>query len=219
MAETSWSLIGKAAGGEPAARSAFGHAYLPLIRSFLSARWRHGPLRDEVDDAVQETFVECFRRDGPLQRADRERGDFRGYLFGIVRHVARRHEERRLREAPGTGEELGAAPAHDEHASRVFDREWARTMMLRAGERMQANALDAGARLRIDLLRLRFQDGLAIRDIAAQWEMDPDAVHRAYARARAEFHACLRHVVAEHAVRSERDLDDECRCLLHLLAP
>lgn len=49
--------------------------------------------------------------------------------------------------------------------------------------------------------------------------MDADAVHRAYARARDEFRACLRRVVAFHSVRTEAELDDECRRLLALLSP
>ena len=101
----------------------------------------------------------------------------------------------------------------------VFDREWARTLMRLAGERMRAHAENgsAGARLRIELLRLRFTEGLPIREIATQWEVDPDAVHRAYGKAREEFRKCLRRIVAEHTVRTEVDLDAEVARVFELL--
>ena len=79
----------------------------------------------------------------------------------------------------------------------MFDRAWARTVRRLAGERMRAQAElgDAGARLRIELLHLRFAEGIPLRDIAAQWEMDPEAVHRSYGKARAEFRECLRRIL------------------------
>jgi hypothetical protein len=51
---------------------------------------------------------------------------------------------------------------------------------------------------RVELLRLRFQDGLPIRSIASRWGEDPAKVHHEYATARAEFRAALREVVAFH---------------------
>ena len=216
---TSWSLIRDAARGHGPARSVFAKTYLPLVRAFFAARWRGNPLTDDVEDGIQETFVECFREDGPLAKAEANVRDFRAYLFGIVRHVAQRFEERRGRLPDAASVDVQAIQARDDRLSQVFDRGWAHTMMRLTGELMQARseAGGAAARLRIELLRLRFQKGLPIREIAAQWEMDPDAVHRAYARARDEFHTCLRLIVREHAVRTEEDLDAECRRLLAML--
>jgi predicted DNA-binding protein (UPF0251 family) len=76
----------------------------------------------------------------------------------------------------------------------------------------------AGARQRVELLRLRFAAGLPIRDIADRWQVDVAVVHRAYSKARSEFQQCLRHVVGFHFVRTEAELDDECRRLLAMLA-
>ncbi|MCA8954273.1 MAG: sigma-70 family RNA polymerase sigma factor, partial [Planctomycetes bacterium] len=110
--------------------------------------------------------------------------------------------------------------AGDEPAASVqFDRAWAHRLMREAGDRMRARAEggDATARLRVELLRLRFGEGLPVRDIADRWGFDADAVHRAYARARDEFKACLRQIVAEQAVRTESDLDAECRRVFEML--
>lgn len=220
--DLSWSLIARAAGGDRRARSTFSRSYLPVVRSFLEARWRGMRLGAEVDDAVQEVFIECLREDGALHRADEARGDLRALLYGVTRNVAARFEERarlRLARDGAQGPAVEAIQAREPSLSQLFDREWARTLTHLAGERMRARAATGspGARLRVELLRLRFGEGRPIREIAAQWEVDPDAVHRAYAKAREEFRICLRHVVAEHAVRCEQDLDLEVARILELI--
>lgn len=216
--DTCWSLIGRAATGDAGARSAFGRSYLPLVRAFLAARWRGTALAGEVEDAVQDVFLECFRPNGPLGRADAGHGDFRGFLYGVVRNVALRIEARSRARAAG-GDPLPLEELADPAAgvSKLFDREWAMTLMREAGELMQQRATDDAARLRVELLRLRFAADLPVRDIAARWQLDPDAVHRAYARAREEFRLCLRQVVAFHMVRTEAELDDECKRLFAMI--
>jgi RNA polymerase sigma-70 factor (ECF subfamily) len=219
--EVSWSLIARAAAGDGRARSTFSGTYLPVVRSFLAARWRETRLAGELDDAVQEVFLECLRENGVLSRADPRRGDLRGLLFGVTRKVAARFEERAGRQVPDprTVSALEVIEDREPSLSMLFDREWARTLMRLAGERMRARAehAGAGARLRVELLRLRFTEDLPIREIAAQWDVEPDPGHRAYARARAEFRECLTRVVAEHTVRSEVDLEDEVARAFRLL--
>jgi RNA polymerase sigma factor (sigma-70 family) len=218
----SWSTLTRAAAGDRSAQSRFGRGYLPVVRTLLEVRWKGSPLAAEVDDAVQEVFLECLRPDGVLTRADRERGDLRGLLFGVTRNVALRHEERArrrmARNAPA-GSALEAVPAGDLSQSVVVDREWARALTRLAGDRMRDRAQhgSAGARLRVELLGLRFREGLPIREIAAQWELEPSAVHRAYRKAREEFRQCLLEVVAEHVVRAEVDLDAEVDRVFDLL--
>lgn len=217
--DTCWSLVQRAAAGDAGARSVFGRSYLPLVRAFLASRWRAGPLANEIDDAVQDVFLECFRAGGPLGRAQQGTGDFRGFLYGVVRNVALRIEGRgRERAARGGDVELEDLVDPALGVSRLFDRSWAQSLMKEAAELMAQRASDDAARLRVELLRLRFGADLPVRDIAARWGTDPDAVHRAYARAREEFRLCLRQVVAFHSVRSEADLDAECQRLLGLLA-
>ena len=69
--ETCWTLIQSAARGRDAAREDFARRYLPVVRAYLSERWRSTYLADEVDDAIQEVFLECFRESGALEHADR----------------------------------------------------------------------------------------------------------------------------------------------------
>ncbi len=132
---TCWTLIEEAAAGVVAAREALATRSLPLVRAALAARWAGGALAEDVDDAVQEVFVECLRDGGVLERvgAARPQG-FRSFLYGVVRNVARRHEERRaLRlDAPRTttfhGDRL---PLDETSFEEAFDREWARDLRRR----------------------------------------------------------------------------------------
>jgi RNA polymerase sigma-70 factor (ECF subfamily) len=218
---TSWRVIQGAAAGDPALRDEYARRYAPVMEAYLGARWRGSPLAREVQDAVQEAFVECFRPGGALEHAEPQRGSgFRAYLFGVLRNVARRIEQRRVRDGRLTGLAAAAlerrAPA-EESASVAFDRAWAQALMQEAAQRQAQRAGDAAARRRVELLRLRFQDGQPIREIARSWQVDPDLLHHEYARARREFEAALREVVAAHHPGSAAEIDETLREVIRAL--
>lgn len=178
-------------------------------------------LMTEVDDASQEVFVECLKPGGVLERADATRGDFRGLLFGVVRNVARRFEERaveRGRTRPEDSVWLQQVASDDAGPATVFDQAWARSLVSQARSLHRRRALAEGeaGRRRIELLERRFGSDEAIRDIAARWGVPAQDVHNAYRKARSEFYRCLREVVASHAPAHD-DLDAECRRLLGIL--
>ncbi len=217
---TCWTLIQAAAAGEESPRSEFARQYLPLVRRYLAARWRD-LFSGEIDDAVQEVFLACLQKEGALSRADRGRaGGFRPFLFGVIRNVARRFEDRRARrrarERPDA--DLDHVPDREDSLDRLLDREWARCMMAQAAEHHQRTALARGANARqgVELLRMRFFDGLPLRDIATRWKEDPEKVHQLYRTAREQFRNSLRKIVEFHQP-GVADLDAECRRLLSLL--
>src|SRR5258708_40163891 len=73
--------------------------YAPVVRAYLAERWRSSPHLADCEDAVQDVFVECFRKGGVLERADQSRpGGFRAFLYGVVRNVARRFETAKNRD-------------------------------------------------------------------------------------------------------------------------
>ena len=69
----------------------------------------------------------------------------------------------------------------------------------------------------MELLRLRFEEGLAIRDVAERWDVDVKRLHWDYRRGRKEYEACLREVVAFHYPNAVDDLDGECERVLDLI--
>ncbi len=220
---TCWTLIESAADGDRAARDAFVERYLPVVRAYLRARWRNRVPESELEDAVQEVFVECLRDEGVLQRNRARRGaGFRAYLFGAVRNVALRAEDARSSkiDAPRTDSfDADGLAAGDETSSRAFDRAWASAIVREAAERQKEAAKSEGeaALRRVELLRLVFQEERGIADIARDWDVQPEALHREYAKARAEFAAALKGVVAFHVTESDAAVDCECRDLMSLL--
>lgn len=213
-------MISAAADGETAAREEFADCYERVLRSFFEGRWSDPSRRARVDDAVQEAFLVCFRDDGALSTAEQGRGPgFRAYLRGVARNVARTFERRvqasrvRRGDAPADVEGL---TGDDPEAATLFDREYARSLLRTAGKRMRTdtNRQTEAHRRRAELLTLRFEQGLTIKDIAERWQVDNKWLHHQYEQAQKEFRACFRDVVAESEQLEGAALDRECDELL-----
>jgi RNA polymerase sigma-70 factor (ECF subfamily) len=217
--DTCWTLIRAAARGETAEREAFARRYLPAVEAYLRARWRGTRHFEQVDDAVQDVFLDCFREGGALDRVDPDRrGGFRAFLYGIARIVALRHEEGRGRgrEAQASSSEIDALPDDVERLSVVFDRAWALGLLRQAAalhaERARSRGEDAVRR--VELLRLRFEENRPIREIARLRDEDPARLHRDYSRARREFKDALLDVLAEHHAGTPAEVEAEGARLL-----
>jgi RNA polymerase sigma-70 factor (ECF subfamily) len=222
--KTSWALIKGAAAGEQEAREEFARRYAPVIRSYLNARWMGAGGGREIEDAVQQVFVECFKQKGVLDRADPERSSgFRAFFFGVVRNVAREFEKRDARPSRMTRAStlmLKRLPDSEDSLSVVFDQAWAKSLVREAAARMAETARAAGkdAVQRVEILRLRFQEALPIREIAPILRLDRDFVHHEYARARQEFKAALREVVELESPGSKQEVDDTLNEIMSLFA-
>jgi RNA polymerase sigma-70 factor (ECF subfamily) len=190
------------------------------VRAYLEARWRGDGRADRIDDAVQEVFLDCFRRGGALARVDPARPQrFRAYLYGMARVVALRFEREsrvRRRHVPRGESAVEAAHSPDESLARVFDRAWATALLRRAARLQEKRAVEEAARRRVELLRLRFSEGLPIRDVAARWNVDAAWLHHQYATARDEFRAALLDVARMEYGKA--DVEAECARLLGFLS-
>jgi DNA-directed RNA polymerase specialized sigma24 family protein len=146
-----------------------------------------------------------------LGKASESPGDgFRPFFHGVLRNVARRHEGKGRPAA-----ELVDQPADESSLGKAFDKAWAVGLLREAGRVMAEAADDERTRRRVELLKLRFQGGLPIREIAAKWGADAAKLHHEYATARDEFRVALRRVVAFHMpTAGEGPLDAACRELL-----
>ena len=217
---TRWTVIRRAAEGSEAARADFVRRYTDVIRAYLGARWRYTPLYEEIDDAAQQVFLDCFKENGALGRADPERGPgFRAFLYGVVRNVARGLERTRARarEQPlESGLDLEALEAKEESLAQVFDRAWAGSILTEAADLMLERAREKGsdAVRRHALLELRFGEGLPIREIAARWEVEAARLHHQFAQAREEFRRALMDVVRDLNGGGAEAVEVECRRLL-----
>lgn len=219
---TCWTVIRGAANGSAGDRDEFVRRYGPVIRAYLASRWRGTRQAQEIEDVVQDVFLDCFRSGGAVGRADPGHGGgFRAYLFGVVRNVALRAERAQARDRlrPGAEDWDPDARSRDEPGpSTLFDRAWAASVLREAGRRMEERAAlgDDDSRRRVEMLRLRFGEGLPIREIAERWHVDPARLHHAYARAREEFRAALLEVVAFHHPADPGEVAREAERLLDL---
>ncbi len=214
---TCWTLIHAAAGGDGPARERFARLYQPIAQSYLTSRWQRSSLFPVLDDAVQDVFVECFKANGVLEKAvELHPEGFRAYFNGVLRNIARRYEEKHRPAHPLPDDR----PADDTSLSRAFDKAWARSLLKEAARVQAEAAAVSGERAvrRVELLRLRFQMGMPIRDIAAKWNEDPARLHHEFATARDEFRTALRQVVAFHLpTANDVQLEVACREVLGLL--
>lgn len=213
-------MISDAAAGKLDARSQFAARYESVIRAYLGHRWRSGPLLDQLDDAVQEFFIECFRERGALDRVDPDRGDFRPFLYGVALNVARRHENRFRRHGQHSPihPEVNGPAADDPTQSQAFDRAWLDVMLGRAVELMVARSSGKKAeRARVRILQLRFGQDRSYRDIAQDLGIDPAEIYRQAAVARDEFKSALLEALKEHNPRHSGTIERECEDLLALL--
>jgi RNA polymerase sigma-70 factor (ECF subfamily) len=220
---TCWTLVRAAASGLERDREDFVRVYAPLIRGYLTARWTGTPRMDDLDDAVQEVFLDCFRDGGVLERCERDRpGGFRAFLYGVTRVIALRLERSEARRDAGVRGDIDLERIeHDAPSlSRVFDRAWA-TSLLRETSLLlsrRAEARGEEAERRVKILRARFEEGLPIREIARLWNADPARLHKEYAQARREFREALCEVVAVHHPGSASEVERKCAELIDLLA-
>lgn len=219
---TSWDLIHAAAQGEAVAREEFSRRYVPVVRASLKALSSPRPGQGDLDDAVSEVLLECFKLGGVLERARPGRGTgFRALLYAVCRNVVLRQRSgaaRRLERGADTVV-LGGLRAEDEETlGRAFDRAWANEVLREAGEHQLRAAQGQGpeAVRRVELLRLRFHEGLEVRQISARLGLAPDFVHHEYAQARKEFKRSLHAVIAGHNPGEPEQAAGELRELLEL---
>jgi RNA polymerase sigma factor (sigma-70 family) len=181
------------------------------------------PLVGEVEDVTQEVFLALLRTDGALEKADPDHGGgFRALLHAVARNVALHAERTRARRIRRVGDaEIVPehVPADDPTLSFVFDRAYAEAIVRQARRLMEVRSRESGGQQmrRVELLRLIFDEGLPIREIAVRWDADPAQLHRDYAKARREFLQALSETVAGNERWSSDRVEQECRRLLDML--
>ena len=229
---TRWSRVIEARGEAPEARAALSDlcaAYYAPVLAFL--RRERGD-----DDAARELAHEFFERlleGSGVAGADPERGKFRSFLLGAVKHFLgdrRDHELRQKRGAGATHESLDAgtdsapglaiADANALPPDVLFDRQWALTLLDRAFNSLEAELSAEGKAAHLEVLKpwlVADADRGAQADAAAQLGVSETAVrvivHRLRQRYREAVRAELRQTLAPGA-----SVEEELQCLFAALA-
>lgn len=226
---TRWTAVVAARGKTPEARQALsdlcGAYYAPVI-TFLRSEGRDA---DTARELAHEFFARILEKQS-LEGATPERGRFRSYLLGALKHFLanrRAHESRAKRGqgavheplAPGTDTSPGLeiADLTRPGPDAAFDREWAVTLLERALGILAGECAAAGRRPEYDTLKpwLTGEGGdVAQAEAARALGLTENAVRVAIHRLRRRFRELVR---AEIAV-TLADPADIARELEHLQA-
>lgn len=204
---TRWTRVSRAKADSNEGREALQdlcEAYYEPVVSYLRVSLRDA---EAARDTSHAFFAELLAG-GRIAGADRNRGRFRSYLLGAVKHfTAHRHEAaRRLKRGGGTK----ALPLDDPDTPEVedtsqlspeaaFDRQWAATVIARSLEALRAECVAEGKgdfyEHVVDLLGGNATHGdQAV--LASRCGMSYDAFRMAVSRLRKRFRACVKAEVA-----------------------
>lgn len=203
-------------------------AYYEPVVAYLRRALRDADAARDMSHA----FFASVLAGGAIQSADPERGRFRFYLLGAVKHFLSHQREAQQRQRRGGGVaplSLDAATegmpaldvADDERMSpdAVFDRQWAVTVLARAMDALQAGCAAEGKSDLFDTLRPWLLGESAYGDQAAAASalgMNANALKTAVHRMRHRFRQCVKSEVAG-TLKDEAAVEDEMRALLSAL--
>ncbi len=233
FAPTHWTLILRARGETPEARAALSELceayYQPVLR-FLR---REGRDEDAARELTQEFFARILAGPG-FDQADPERGRFRSYLLGSLKHFLadqRKHELRLKRgggvaalsiDAAGAGDEEGSLQIADTSMpspEAYFDREWALAIMARALNVLEREFATAGKAGQFDALKPWLAGeapSMSQADVARRLGLSEGAVKVAIHRLRKRFQSAVRAEIAQ-TLRDPSLVDEELGHLITAL--
>ncbi len=229
FATTQWTLIHEAArGGDTAAVAALGalfETYWPPLYRYVR---RQGHSAADTEDLVQGFFAHLLRLDG-LRLADPDRGRFRAFLLGSLKHYLANqwHREHRLKRGghdlvlsldwqnAETG--LGLDPADSASGpDALFDREWALALLEKVLADLAASEGD------LDFARWKpflsvGSERLPYAAIAAEFHLTEGAARVAVHRLRKRYRQRLRDEIAR-TLADPRLVEEELRSLFTALS-
>jgi hypothetical protein len=141
---TDWAELGAAATADAARLDRLIRLYWTPLRIFLVASFPS--LKDQADVLLQEFAEDKILKTGWLQRADRQRGQFRDFLKISLRNfVLDRLSRAEVKRPPVSLEELEADLPGPEETAEAFDLTWVRTALAETLRRMEADCKDPSA--------------------------------------------------------------------------
>lgn len=199
FATTHWTQVLQARGDSPEAKAALSElcdSYYGPVFAFV----RHNAVNE---DSARELTQEFFRRllsGKGIYAVDPERGRFRSFLLGAVKHFLAdmRDHDRRLKRGEGkTPVELDDVipDANTLPPDREFDRKWAFTVLDRALAALEKEKAD-----HFDILKPWLTgdaEGLSQAEAAKQLGMNEGAVKVAIFRLRRRFREAVKNEIAQ----------------------
>jgi RNA polymerase sigma factor (sigma-70 family) len=232
FATTHWSLV-LAAGSPESTR------YRMALETLCQTYWfplyaylrRRGYNTHLTEDYVQGFFSYLLEKH-VLHRANPERGRFRSFLLATLKHYLTDERDRARTQKRGgvtkilslnieTAEsQYSVEPAHHLSPEKLFERQWALTLLNRTICRLKAESLSKNKPNLFTILETYLtldEDSVPYGDIATKLNMTEGAVKVAVHRLRNRYRELLRDEIA-HTVAAEDQIDEEIRDLFTAVA-
>jgi RNA polymerase sigma factor (sigma-70 family) len=229
---TQWTQVLEARGNSPEAKAALSDLCAAYYAPVLAFVRRDAPDEDAARDLTQEFFARLLARQG-INTVDPQRGRFRSFLLGAVKHFLadmRDHDHRLKRGAGQPMESIDAgtdtspglllpdpsAPSPD----REFDRKWALTVLGRALATLAEEHKAAGKSGHLDALKPWLTGDLETQsqaEAARQLGMSEGAVAVAIHRLRRRFREVVKGEIAR-TLNDPAQVEDELACLVAALS-
>jgi RNA polymerase sigma-70 factor (ECF subfamily) len=231
FATTQWTRVLEARGNSPEAKATLAElcgAYYAPVFAFVR---RNAPDEEAARDLTQEFFARLLARQG-LDTVDPERGRFRSFLLGAVKHFLadmRDHAHRLKRGGgqplesiePGTDTSPGLQLADPNAPSpeREFDHKWALTVLAHALATLTKENQAAGRAEHFEALKPWLTGDLdtpSQAEAGRQLGMNEGAVRVAVHRLRQRFREVVKGEIAQ-TLHDPSQVGDELACLVAAL--
>ena len=230
FASTRWSLV--AAASQPRSSEAelalaeLCRSYWKPVYGYIRRRTRD---EHEARDLTQGFFARVLEKDF-FHKADRSRGRFRAFLLTALKHFLINEADKSRRQMPpgrrilsldfgAANSSLSWEPSTDETPERIFDRQWALSLLDNVLMRLRDELAAQGKQAFFEACKgyLSGEDDRPLAEVAPLLEMSPGAMKVALHRLRKRYRTLLRSEVAQ-TVAAVDDIDAELRDLLAVLS-
>ena len=221
--DTRWTLVSRSRGSDTHASAALSElceAYYAPVVAFLR---REGRAEDSARELAHDFFAKLLAG-GAIEGAKPERGRFRSYLLGALKHFAADQRDKAITAKRGGG--LDHAEMDDEMADAAaekpdaeFDRQWALTVLARSLSRLEAAMASEGKMAHFDALKpwLTAEADSTPQAVAAdKLGLSVEAVKVAVHRLRKRFREAVKAEIAQ-TVSDSSDVREELDALMAAL--
>ena len=230
FATTHWTCVLLARGESAEARAALNElcsAYYAPVQAFL----RHSVRRGESADDLTHDFFARVLTGRAFEQADPQRGRFRSYLLGAVKHFLsdRRDREQaikrggeaghvRLDAGTDTSPGIDVADANAVSPEAVFEKQWSLTLLDRTLHQLQTEMTHADKAAQFETLKPWLTGNVALSQAAAArvLGLNENAIKVAIHRLRRRFRELVKAEIA-HTVHDPLDQEQELRDLIAAL--
>jgi len=221
--DTRWTLVARSRGSDTQASAALSElceAYYAPVVAFLR---RDGRDEDVARELAHDFFAKLLGG-GAMEGATPERGRFRSYLLGALKHFAGDQRDKARAAKRGGGVEHAEMDAEmadtaAEAPDAEFDRQWALTLLARALARLEAEMAAEGKNAHFDALKpwlTAEADSTPQAAAAEKLGLSVEAVKVAVHRLRKRFRDAVKAEIAQ-TVSDSVDVREELDALMMAL--